>query len=212
MSGSSPADEIRAPDAGAAGRRNRRRRRPAQLGADPLDPRAAYPAREGDEQHLHQFGPLRARLLHPSRPARRGRPRRLATLNHANAVQLADRLSEIPGVEILNARFFNEFTMRTPRPAADVIEALAKRGVIGGLPVSRLPPRRGARRLHRRRQHGSQQRDDRAAYATRWRNACKRLLEGPTPMNSQGRPTRPGPRAPRAEPSPAIARSRWRSR
>ncbi len=69
--------------------------------------------------------------------------RRLATINHANAVQLADRLSAIPGVEILNAHFFNEFTMRTPRPAADVIEALAKRGVIGGLPVSRLLPRAG---------------------------------------------------------------------
>ena len=69
--------------------------------------------------------------------------RRLATINHANAVQLADRLSAIPGVEILTAHFFNEFTMRTPRPAADVIEALARRGVIGGLPVSRLLPRAG---------------------------------------------------------------------
>jgi glycine cleavage system P protein (glycine dehydrogenase) subunit 1 len=69
--------------------------------------------------------------------------RRLAALNHANAVQLADRLSAVPGVEILNAHFFNEFTMRTPRPAADVIEALAARGVIGGLPVSRLLPRAG---------------------------------------------------------------------
>ncbi len=69
--------------------------------------------------------------------------RRLAMLNHANAVQLADRLSGVPGVEILNAHFFNEFTLRTPRPAADVIEALAERGVIGGLPVSRLLPRAG---------------------------------------------------------------------
>ena len=69
--------------------------------------------------------------------------RRLAMLNHANAVQLADRLSAVPGVEILNAHFFNEFTLRTPRPAADVIEALAERGVIGGLPVSRLLPRAG---------------------------------------------------------------------
>jgi glycine dehydrogenase subunit 1 len=69
--------------------------------------------------------------------------RRLANLNHANAVQLADRLSVVPGVEILNSNFFNEFTLRTPRPAADVIEALARRGVIGGLPVSRLLP--GAR-------------------------------------------------------------------
>jgi len=69
--------------------------------------------------------------------------RRLANLNHANAVQLADRLSAVPGVEIVNACFFNEFTLRTPRPAADVIEALARRGVIGGLPVSRLLPQAG---------------------------------------------------------------------
>jgi glycine dehydrogenase subunit 1 len=69
--------------------------------------------------------------------------RRLAMVNHANAVQLAERLSAIPGVEILNRHFFNEFTMRTPRPAAPLIEALARLGVIGGLPVSRLLPGRG---------------------------------------------------------------------
>ena len=33
--------------------------------------------------------------------------------------------------------------MRTPRPAAELIEALAGRGVIGGLPVSRLLPGAG---------------------------------------------------------------------
>jgi glycine dehydrogenase subunit 1 len=68
---------------------------------------------------------------------------RLANVNHANAVQLADLLAEIPTVEILNAHFFNEFTLRTPRPGAQLIEALAARGVIGGLPVSRLLPRAG---------------------------------------------------------------------
>jgi glycine dehydrogenase subunit 1 len=69
--------------------------------------------------------------------------RRLAEINHANAVQLADRLSSIRGVEVLNTHFFNEFTIRTPRPSADLIEALALRGVIGGLPVSRLLPDAG---------------------------------------------------------------------
>src|SRR5271157_1415931 len=68
---------------------------------------------------------------------------RLAKVNHANAVQLADRLSAIPTVEIVNAHFFNEFTLRTPRPAAELVEALARRGVIGGLPVSRLLPGAG---------------------------------------------------------------------
>ena len=69
--------------------------------------------------------------------------KRLANVNHANAVQLAERLSAIPGVEVRQPHFFNEFTIRTPRPAAALIEALARRGVIGGLPVSRLLPEAG---------------------------------------------------------------------
>jgi glycine dehydrogenase subunit 1 len=68
---------------------------------------------------------------------------RLAGANHANAVQLAERLSGVPDVEILNTHFFNEFTLRTPRKAADLVEALARRGLIGGLPVSRLLPGAG---------------------------------------------------------------------
>ena len=68
---------------------------------------------------------------------------RLANVNHANAVRLAGRLAAIPGVEVVNPHFFNEFTLRTRRPAAELIEALAGRGVIGGLPVSRLLPGAG---------------------------------------------------------------------
>jgi glycine dehydrogenase subunit 1 len=66
--------------------------------------------------------------------------RRLAQINHANAVQLADMLAEVPGVEVLNETFFNEFTIRVPGDAAKVIEKLAARGVLGGVPVSRLEP------------------------------------------------------------------------
>ena len=65
---------------------------------------------------------------------------RLAQLNHATAVRLADRLSEIAGVELLNDAFFNEFTLRLPRPAAPAVDALAAKGVLGGVPVSRLCP------------------------------------------------------------------------
>jgi glycine dehydrogenase subunit 1 len=66
--------------------------------------------------------------------------RRLARVNHANAVDLADRLAAVRGVEVLNAHYFNEFTIRAPRPAAELVEALARRGIIAGLPVSRLLP------------------------------------------------------------------------
>ena len=63
---------------------------------------------------------------------------RLAALNHANAVALADALSSVPGVSVLNDTFFNEFTIRVPGDAATVIERLAGKGVLGGVPVSRL--------------------------------------------------------------------------
>jgi glycine dehydrogenase subunit 1 len=66
----------------------------------------------------------------------------LARLNHAHAVELADRLASVPGVAVLNEHFFNEFTIRVPGSAATVIEALARKGVLGGVPVSRLEPQR----------------------------------------------------------------------
>jgi glycine dehydrogenase subunit 1 len=66
--------------------------------------------------------------------------RQLAELNHAAAVRLADRLGRIPGVQAVNESFFNEFTLRLPKPASDVVEALAKRRILGGVPVSRLLP------------------------------------------------------------------------
>ncbi len=66
--------------------------------------------------------------------------KRLAALNHANAVALADSLSQVPGVSVLNDSFFNEFTVRLASPAAPVVEALAAKGVLAGVPVSRLEP------------------------------------------------------------------------
>ena len=65
---------------------------------------------------------------------------RLAALNHAKAVTLADKLSRVDGLEIINESFFNEFTVRLRKQAAVVVEALAKKGVLGGIPVSRLYP------------------------------------------------------------------------
>jgi glycine dehydrogenase subunit 1 len=65
---------------------------------------------------------------------------RLARLNHAKACALADRLAKVKGVEVITPSFFNEFTLRLPKPAECVVEALAKRGVLGGVPASRLMP------------------------------------------------------------------------
>jgi glycine dehydrogenase subunit 1 len=68
--------------------------------------------------------------------------RRLARINHANAVALAKALGKIEGVTVLNDTFFNEFTIRLPGDAAEVVEKLAAKGVLGGVPVSRLEPGR----------------------------------------------------------------------
>ena len=68
--------------------------------------------------------------------------RRLAALNHANACDLADRLGAIKGVEVVSPAFFNELTIRVPGDGAKVIDALAGKGVLGGVPVSRLEPGR----------------------------------------------------------------------
>jgi glycine dehydrogenase subunit 1 len=68
--------------------------------------------------------------------------RQLAELNHATAVRLAERLVTIPGVELVTDQFFNEFAVKLSKPAATVVEELAKRRILGGVPVSRLCPGR----------------------------------------------------------------------
>ncbi|MBT5432340.1 MAG: aminomethyl-transferring glycine dehydrogenase subunit GcvPA, partial [Rhodospirillaceae bacterium] len=68
---------------------------------------------------------------------------RLARLNHEAAQRTAERLATIDGVTVLNESYFNEFTVRLSRPAADVIDALVERGVLGGVPISRFEPDNG---------------------------------------------------------------------
>jgi glycine dehydrogenase subunit 1 len=64
--------------------------------------------------------------------------RHLAKLNHQKACELADRLSVISGVELLTSNFFNEFTLRLSKNANEVVENLAAKGILGGIPASRL--------------------------------------------------------------------------
>jgi len=67
---------------------------------------------------------------------------RLGALNHAAAVSAAERLAKVRGVKLVNQSFFNEFALRLPKPAAPVVEALAQRGILAGVPVSRFYPER----------------------------------------------------------------------
>ena len=69
--------------------------------------------------------------------------RRLAALNHQAARRLAMRLATVPEVEVLTPRFFNEIAVRTSKPAAGLVEALAGQGILAGVPISRLDPTAG---------------------------------------------------------------------
>ncbi len=64
----------------------------------------------------------------------------LAGLNHAAAVSVAERLERVPGIRLLNRAFFNEFAVQLPRPAAEIVELLAAKGVLAGVPISRFYP------------------------------------------------------------------------
>ena len=66
--------------------------------------------------------------------------RDLATLNHALAVQAANRLAKVPGVTLVNDAFFNEFTLVLSKDARDVTRSLADKGVLGGVSLGRLFP------------------------------------------------------------------------
>lgn len=92
--------------------------------------------------------------------------RRLARINHANAVDLAGRLEAIPGVKVLNQTFFNEFTLRTPLQADTLVERLAEKGVLGGVPASRLWPGQGLDDLLLVASSEVNTPDDRAAFAS----------------------------------------------
>ena len=69
--------------------------------------------------------------------------RQLALINHANAVALAEALEKSGAGQVLNTSFFNEFTLRVKGDAAALVEAMSARGVLAGVPVSRLLPGAG---------------------------------------------------------------------
>lgn len=64
--------------------------------------------------------------------------RKLAMVNHETACKTADALVDIDGVELLTSQFFNEFTVRLPVNAEQVVEQLAGQGVLAGVPGNRL--------------------------------------------------------------------------
>lgn len=65
---------------------------------------------------------------------------KLAALNHALASKAADRLAQVPGVELVNKTFFNEFTLKLPVNARDLVNDLCDQNIIAGVAVERLLP------------------------------------------------------------------------
>lgn len=59
----------------------------------------------------------------------------LARLNHEAACKTADALAAIDGITLETQNFFNEFTIKLPKPSKEIVEALAKKGIIAGHPV-----------------------------------------------------------------------------
>ena len=64
--------------------------------------------------------------------------KQLATLNHETACKLADALDAVEGVKVVNDTFFNEFTIELSKPAEEVIEAMAEKGILAGYPLTRM--------------------------------------------------------------------------
>jgi glycine dehydrogenase subunit 1 len=68
----------------------------------------------------------------------------VATQSHHKAHYLAQKLSEISGVELLFASpFFHEFAVRLPRPINEVNARLIEYSFIGGYDLSRDYPELG---------------------------------------------------------------------
>ena len=61
-------------------------------------------------------------------------------MNHARACEAAERLAAIPGVELVNDSFFNEFTLKLPVEARPAVHALVEKGILGGVSLGRLYP------------------------------------------------------------------------
>ena len=66
--------------------------------------------------------------------------RALAAENHRLACRAANRLAKVPGVEVLNQSFFNEFTIIVPGDARQLVRDMADKGVLAGVSLGRLYP------------------------------------------------------------------------
>lgn len=70
--------------------------------------------------------------------------KKVAQISHHNAQQLAKQLTQIPGVELVfNSPFFHEFIIRLTAPVSTLLTHLTKKGIQGGLNLTKLYPELG---------------------------------------------------------------------
>ena len=69
--------------------------------------------------------------------------KKLSKLNHEAAIKLYNKLKTLDGFEVKNNSFFNEFTVKVPIDASVFVEKMAEKGVLAGVPVSRLSNQEG---------------------------------------------------------------------
>lgn len=64
--------------------------------------------------------------------------REMAELNVDKAHQLAERIGAIPGFRLrFDGAFFNEFVVECPIPAARVVKAMSRKGILAGVPLGK---------------------------------------------------------------------------
>ena len=64
--------------------------------------------------------------------------KKLSKLNHEAAIKLYNKIKTLEGFEVKNNSFFNEFTVKLPINASVFVEKMAEKGILAGVPVSRL--------------------------------------------------------------------------
>lgn len=69
--------------------------------------------------------------------------RQIAAISHGQAQKLKAALESVPNVEVLTPRYFNELAVRLPVSASELVDSLAGKGVLAGVPLSRLDPSGG---------------------------------------------------------------------
>ena len=69
--------------------------------------------------------------------------KKLSKLNHESAIKLYNKLKNLEGFEVKNNSFFNEFTVKVPINASLFVEKMAEKGILAGVPVSRLSNQEG---------------------------------------------------------------------